>query len=156
MQNFLDSGGNLFVSGSEIGWDLDRASGPTIGDRAFYRNYLRAALNGDANDDANTYNFSPVSNGIFTSNPSGAFDNGSVLYNVAFPDVLTPANGSVAAINYVGGRGGAAAVTYDGSAGGGKLVHMGFPFETITSATTRQTYMSDVLRFFGLVQLTEW
>ncbi|MFN7138293.1 MAG: D-alanyl-D-alanine carboxypeptidase, partial [Limisphaerales bacterium] len=151
VKTFLDAGGNLFVSGAEIGWDLDRNSGPTIADRSFYRNYLRAALNGDANDDANTYTFSPIANGLFTSNPSGTFDNGSVLYDVAFPDVLTPVNGGVAAINYVGGRGGAAAVTYDGSLGGGRVVNFGFPFEAITSATVREAYMSDVLRFFGLV-----
>ncbi|MBA4149331.1 MAG: D-alanyl-D-alanine carboxypeptidase [Verrucomicrobia bacterium] len=152
VMTYLNGGGNLFVSGAEIGWDLDRNSGPTTADRNFYRNYLRAALNGDANDDANTYSFGPVSNGIFTSNPSGVFDNGSVLYNVAFPDVLTPVNGSVAAMNYIGGRGGAAAVSYNGSLGGGKVVNMGFPFETITSASVRTAYMSDVLRFFGLVE----
>jgi hypothetical protein len=65
--------------------------------------------------------------------------------------VLTPTNFSVAAISYSGGLGGTAAVTYDGSHGGGKLVNFGFPFETITNSTVRDAYMSDVLRFFGLI-----
>ncbi len=150
--NYLDNDGNLFVSGAEVAWDLDQASGPTAADRAFYRNYLRATLNGDVNDDAGTYSISSITSGLFTNNPAGAFDNGSVLYDVAFPDVLTPLNGSVAAISYLGGRGGAAAITYDGSLGGGRVVNWGFPFESITSLPVRQAYMSDVLRFFGLIE----
>ena len=63
---FLNKGGNLFVSGAEIGWDLDRDSGPTTVDRNFYHNQLHAALNGNANDDAGTYSFAPnAGGGIF-------------------------------------------------------------------------------------------
>jgi D-alanyl-D-alanine carboxypeptidase len=148
---YLNNHGNLFVSGAEIGWDLDRDSGPTTADRNFYHNQLRAALNGNANDAAATYVFTPVANGIFTGNANGAFDNGTYFYNIDFPDVLTTTNGSTAAMTYVGGRGGAAAVTYDGSLGGGKVVNWGFPFESITSSGLRDAYMSDVLRFFNLL-----
>jgi hypothetical protein len=35
-------GGSLFVHGSEIGWDLDRASEPLTVDRDFYHNQLHA------------------------------------------------------------------------------------------------------------------
>lgn len=152
VSSYLDAGGHLFVSGAEIGWDLDRDSGPTAADRVFYRTKLRAALNGNANDDANTYTFAPAAGGIFSGNAISGFDNGTRgTYNVDFPDVLTPTNGSVPAIFYVGGRGGAAAVQYDGSLGGGKVVNFGFPFETITNAVVRQAYMSDVLRFFDVL-----
>ena len=147
--SYLNGGGNLFVSGSEIGWDLDRPSGPTAADRDFYHNQLRAVF---ANDDANTYAFGPLAAGIFSGNASSGFDNGTKgTYNVDFPDVLTPTNGSAATINYNGGTGGAAAIQYDGSLGGGKLVNFGFPFETITNSAVRDAYMSDVLRFFGVL-----
>jgi D-alanyl-D-alanine carboxypeptidase len=147
--SYLSSGGNLFLSGSEIAWDLDRPSGPTIADRDFYHNQLRAAY---FNDDANTYAFTPVAGGIFAGNPASGFDNGMRgTYNVDFPDVLTPTNGSVSAVSYVGGIGGTAAVQYDGSLGGGKIVNFGFPFETITNSAARDAYMSDVLRFFGVL-----
>ena len=46
-------------------------------------------------------------------------------------------------------RAGAAAVQYSGS--GGRVMNWGFPFETITSASVRDAYMSDVLRFFGMI-----
>src|SRR5205814_7728839 len=95
---YLNSGGNLFVSGAEIGYDLDRASGPTTADRNFYHNQLRAALN---NDDAGTHAFIPLVSSIFTGDTAGSFDNGvgGYTYDVAFPDVLAPRNGSVAAIS---------------------------------------------------------
>lgn len=146
---YLNAGGNLFVSGSEIGWDMDRPSGPTAADRDFYHNQLRAAY---AADDANTYAFAPLGAGIFAGNVSGGFDNGTRgTYNVDFPDVLLPTNGSVAAISYSGGTGGTAGIQYDGSLGGGKVVNWGFPFETITNSSVRDAYISDVLRFFGVI-----
>ncbi len=148
---FLNKGGNFFVSGSEIGWDLDRDSGPAAADRSFYHNQLRAAFNGNVHDDAGTYNFTPLAGGIFLGDASGYFDNGAYFENIAFPDVPTPTNGSIAAINYVGGLAGAAGLTYDGSLGGGKVVNWGFPFESITNSPLRDAYMSDVLRFFNLL-----
>jgi len=77
--------------------------------------------------------------------PAG-FDNGTRgTYNVDFPGMLTPTNGSIKAISYSGGLGGAAAVQYDGSLGGGKLVNWGFPFETITnSSRSRCLYVGRV------------
>jgi D-alanyl-D-alanine carboxypeptidase len=146
---YLGAGGNLFVSGAEIGWDLDRPSGPTAADRDFYHTQLRAAY---AADDANTYAFAPAAGGIFAGNPAGGFDNGTKgTYNVDYPDVLLPTNGGVAALAYMGGTGGAAAVQYDGGPGGPKVVNWGFPFETLTNAATRNAYLSDVLRFFGVL-----
>jgi D-alanyl-D-alanine carboxypeptidase len=148
--DYLNAGGNLFVSGAEIGWHLDRASGPTAAERHFYRTVLRAAY---AADDANTYAFAPGAGGIFAGNPAGGFDNGTRgTYNVDFPDVLAPTNGSIVALTYTGGTGGAAAVQFDGAPAAGKVMNWGFPFETITNATTRTAYMSDVLRWFGVIE----
>jgi hypothetical protein len=137
------------VSGSECGYDLDRSNGPTAADRNFYHDQLRAIF---SNDDANTYTFTPAAGGIFTGNAAGGFDNGTRgTYNVDYPDVLVPTNGSIRAISYSGGLGGAAAVQYDGSLGGGKVVNFGFPFVTITDSVVRDAYMSDVRRFFGVL-----
>lgn len=145
--SYLNAGGNLFVSGAEVGWDLDRASGPTAADRNFYRTVLRAAYTAD---DAATYAFTAAAGGAFVNDGSSGFDNGTKgTYNVDYPDVLVATNGSGVALNYSGGTGGAAAVQYDGSLGGGRVMNWGFPFETITNAFTRTAYMSDVLRFFN-------
>ena len=149
--NFQSAGGHLFVSGADIAWDLDRASGPSAADRAFLNNALHADLGADANDNSGSYTVAPAGGTIFAGSGNAMFDNGTRgIYWVQNPDALTPLGvGAIAALSYVGGSGGTAAVQYDGSAGGGKVVYFGFPFETITNATTRSTYMADILRFFS-------
>jgi hypothetical protein len=144
---FLAAGGSLFVSGSDIAYDLDRPSGPTTADRNFLRNQLRVAY---ANDNSASYTASPVSGSIFAGRASATVDNGSGgSYWVPTPDVLLPNGaGTRAALNYSGGTG-AAAIQYDGSSGGGRVVCFGFPFETITSATRRNEYMANILTFLG-------
>ncbi len=148
---FLAGGGHLFVSGSEIAWDLDRASGPSAADRSFLHNQLHASLINNTNDDSGVYTFAPATGSIFTGNSNGAFDDGSQgIYWVGYPDAVTPTGvGAAAALNYPGYSGGAAAVRYDGSAGGGKVVYFGFPFETITSASVRNAYLADILKDFS-------
>ncbi len=148
--NFRNAGGHLFVSGSEIAWDLDRAAGPTVSDRVFFNNHLKADLASDANDNSGSYTTASTSGGIFSARGTATFDDGSRgIYWVKSPDVLTPFGaGASAALNYIGNPNGAAAIQYDGSAGGGKVVYFGFPFETVTGATLRQHYMADILTFF--------
>ena len=137
---YLAGGGSLFVSGAEIGWDLDNLGNGV----AFYNNMLKADY---AADDANTYSATGTAGSIFAAIGGFAFDNGSLIYDVDYPDVLTPLGGSTTALNYVGGTGGVAGVVYDGSY---KLVHFGFPYETITDVATRSQIMVAVLAFFGL------
>ena len=151
VSSFLAEGGNLFVSGSEIAWDLDRTSGPSTADRNFFHNQLHASLISNTNDDSGMYSFAPASGSIFTGNPTGAFDDGSKgIYWVGYPDAVTPTGiGAAAALSYPCYSGGVAGVRYDGTAGGGKVVYFGFPFETITSSSVRSGYMTDVLKYFS-------
>jgi len=141
LESYLDSGGNLFVSGSEIGWDLDyKGNGPT-----FYNTYLKADY---AGDDAGTYNVAPVSGSIYDGNAAFFFDDNTFgEYDANYPDQLTPLGGAVAALSYSGGSGGTAGLQYDG--GLNRIVLFGFPFETITSASARNETMADILDFFG-------
>jgi hypothetical protein len=132
--DYLDRGGRLFVSGAEIAWELNGTP--------FLSNYLHAAL---AADDAATYNFSALSGAAFAGNPAARFDDGTFgTYNVAYPDRLTPLSGATAALNYA--TGGAAGIEWNN-----QLIYLGFPFETITTATAREAYMLDVLKYFDLL-----
>lgn len=146
---FLAAGGALFTSGADIAYDLDRASGPTAGDRSFLHNQLHAAY---TNDNSSSYTATVTAGGIFAARSSATVDNGSFgIYWVQTPDVLGAYGaGAAAALNYSGGTGGAAAIQYDGSAGGGRTVLFGFPFETVRDATRRNQYMSDILAFLSL------
>ncbi|NOZ40714.1 MAG: hypothetical protein GXP24_10885 [Planctomycetes bacterium] len=137
--NYLNNGGQLFVSGTEIGWDLDAQAGGTT----FYNDSLRADY---VSDDANTYNVAGAVGSIFEG-LSFSFDDGTLFYDADFPDVITELGGATRALNYVGGAGGGAAIQYDSGAST-KLVNFAFPFETITSDADRTAVFSRVLDFF--------
>jgi hypothetical protein len=100
ISNFLALGGRgLFVSGSEIGYELaSLAVAP-----AFYNTDLRA---GFSSNDAATYSAAGVPGSILAG-ISADFGPGSDMYDVDAPDVLTPLNGSAAAMTYAGASGGA-------------------------------------------------
>ncbi|MAT71603.1 MAG: hypothetical protein CMJ58_19010 [Planctomycetaceae bacterium] len=135
--SYLAGGGKLFATGAEIGWDLD-AQGNGAG---FYNNVLHADY---VADDANSYTASGVAGSIFDG-IALQFDDGDLFYDVNFPDVLSPANGSTAALTY--GSGGVAGLQYAGGVGE-KVVLFGFPFETITDENARTAVMSSVLAYF--------
>jgi Fibronectin type III domain len=147
---YRNAGGHLMVSGSEIGWDLDRDTGPTAADRAFYNNHLKADLNGNANDNSGSYTVTASPGGIFAGNAAAGIDNGaSGLYRVQTPDILTAVgSGTGPALFYGGVSSAFAAIQYNGLAGGGRVVNFGFPFEAITSPLRRNELMADVLTFF--------
>ncbi|RIK83869.1 MAG: hypothetical protein DCC67_05600 [Planctomycetota bacterium] len=149
VEQFVAAGGDLFVSGAEIGWDLDQQNNG--------RTFFETTLKGDyVADDAGTYTVSAAAGGIFAGLPNIVFSSGpqfssltSQVYNVAFPDVISPQAGAQLALAYSGGVGGAA-IDVPGQAGRGNVVMFGFPFETITAAANRSAVMGRVLDFFGV------
>jgi len=138
--SFLAVGGQLFVSGSEIGWDLDNLGNG----RSFYDSSLRADY---IADDGATYDVQGVGESIFDG-LSFSFDDGTQFYDVNFPDVISPLGGATTALDYVGGAGGGAAIQYD-SGGSTKVVNLAFPFETISDQASRNAVISRVLGFFN-------
>lgn len=142
VRSYLEAGGRLFVSGSEIAWDLDNRG--SSADRAFLRHYLKVAF---ANDDAGSTLVTGVEGGIF----DGAnLRYGSSPYVEDYPDDYAPVEGGVATLQYGNGR--VAAVEYSGPFGSstaeGQVVTVGFPFETITGERTQAALMERVLHFF--------
>ncbi len=136
---YLNGGGSLFVSGSEIAWELDNQNRG----RSFYRDVLRAVY---AADDANTYQATGATGGILADVSVFSFDPaGGAPYAADAPDALTAGTGAAIALDYVGGAGTGAAVQYD--SGVYKTVVFGFPFECITSSAVRSAIMTRVLDF---------
>ena len=145
VQSYLENGGKLFVSGAEIGWDLDHYNNGLN----FYRNYLKASY---VADDANVYQFSGVTGSIFDGLSNLTFDNGTHgTYDVDWPDCLNPFSGSQVCLNY-DGTSYHAAIQYEGTFGSsskvGKLVHFGFPFETIYPEASRNEIMKRIINYF--------
>jgi hypothetical protein len=98
----------------------------------FFNTQLKARLASDADSNSGIYTVTPTTTGIFAGLTDSNFDDGSQgIYRVQAPDVLTlNGAGATAALNYSGA--GIAVLQYDGSAGGGRVVYLGFPFETIS------------------------
>ncbi len=153
---YLQHGGYLFTSGSEIGYDLSGAG--SAADKLFYSNYLKARYISDAPDNTASIYYSsivsPLGTSIFGVKDTVNFDNGTHgTYNVNYPDAIAPINGATAdlhyntsidteyaCIHYAG--------VFNGGTKTGKLVYMSYPFETIYPAATRDTVMKDILIFF--------
>ncbi len=143
LQNYLNGGGNLFLTGAEVAWDLDRSGTVTFVDNYLKANYVQ--------DNAGTFVAYGKSGSIFNGINNITYDNGSAnTYKVNWPDVITPTGGSVAAMEYTSaGSGTVAGVQYSGTY---KLVYLGFPFETIVSSSIQTTIMSRVLDFFDIAK----
>ncbi|MGI8906389.1 MAG: fibronectin type III domain-containing protein [Candidatus Sumerlaeaceae bacterium] len=150
ISSFLNAGGkSLFVSGAEIGYELDG----TAVDASFYNNYFAADY---AADDGGSYQATGVVGTIFagiTMDFSVASTASSQIYDADFPDRLNAFGGSVIAANYSGGGSGGAAVQFSGGAPARKVVNLGFPFECIGSSTTRNSMMSGAIAFFGVTDV---
>ncbi len=148
LKNYLRNGGKLFVTGSEIGYDLFE-NGSTS-DRDFYTNYLRANYVADNSGSLTVYG---DSNSVF----SGLnFNYGLVSYgspyNEDYPDAIDTINGSQILLRYANNK--IAGIGYKGLVPGGSKVcnvfYIGFPFETIIGENNRKNLMSAVLNYFDL------
>jgi hypothetical protein len=137
LAEYLDAGGALFVSGSEIGWDLWQNGNAS--DQAFFTNYLRAAYVADSSDTGVVH-----TSGLFAG--IGAFDFDFLdyeIYAADYPDVIEALPGGATDLAYVTGDG-AAVVTDTGLF---RIVYLGFPFETIFHPAARQEVMAAAMDF---------
>ncbi len=140
VQNYLDAGGDIIVSGAEIGWHLGRGSSTAL-QQGFYNNYLKATYLGD---DGGTYNFTGVAGQIFAGVAGSFDDNTNCYYDSEFPDRLGANGGSSVVLNYSGGTADGAAVAYKNTFG---VVNFGFPLETVISTSTRNSLMCNAVSF---------
>ena len=153
IKTYLEQGGRIFISGSEIGWDLEENGSES--DIDFYHNYFKADY---ITDDAESYAISGTSTGIFSDMAGVTFDDGSQgTYDVDFPDGIKPYGGSLHNLLYDGSdynSQGGAGIQYLGSFGEstalGGIVYIGVGFEAIYPESTRNTVMSTVLDYLEI------
>ncbi|MFA6598422.1 MAG: T9SS type A sorting domain-containing protein [Ignavibacteriaceae bacterium] len=156
IKSFLNNGGSLFVSGSEIAWDLDNKG--SAADKDFAWNYLKMKYMNDApfGISAAYYKTEPFNNSICTGMPSFFFDNGTHgTIDVKWPDVIKSTNGGTGFLKYsdLDTASGYAGVLFSGnfpqSVKPGKMAIMGFPFETVYPEAVRNELMNKLLTFFN-------
>ncbi len=159
IKSFLDNGGKLFVSGSNIGMTLGNIGTSSSTDISFYNNYLKASYISDApkNDSNKFYSVKAVRNTFFEGLPLINFDDGSHgTFNAGKPDAVKGINGGTEIFAYTGisTDSGASGISYIGKFPSGNingyLIYLAFPFETIYQDSSRVQLMSKILKFFKI------
>ncbi len=157
--DFLENGGKLFVSGSEIGWDLVEKGSDA--DKAFYRDYLKARYISDApnNQSGTYYTAIPSSFGIFDGLGDITFDNGNHgTIDVDWPDAIAHIDDQVYVISTYKGIAdtskGFSGIRHQGPYYGdsgpseGMLVYLAYPFESIYPQQQRNNVLSRIYNWF--------
>ena len=153
VSEFLKNGGKLFVSGSEIAWDLDYKG--STSDKSFINKYLKSSYKADApfGVSGTYYNVTSLVNNNFIF----SFDNGTHgLYNTLWPDVIGTYQGSYGFSKYtqLDTANGFAGIFYSGLFTGGsipgKVLVLGFPFETVVGSPTKKQLLNQILTLFDI------
>ncbi len=136
--DFLDSGGKLFISGQDIGWDLADAGSPWL-DENFYETNLHASYESDDTNivvDLAGVAGDPIGDGL-------VFDisGGTGADNQEFPSWVEPSgDGAERIIEYSDGSG--AAIRAAHGVASGRVVYLAFGFESIADDTTRDLLLA--------------
>jgi hypothetical protein len=143
MQNFLDAGGNLFIAGQDIGWDVYDGGGSSgfAAARNFYAGYLAARY---VNDDAGGTSMTGIAGDVVSDGLAFTL---SVPY-APYPEEIAPQSGknAVSILRYDNGKYGA--VRHDG--GTYKTVYLGVGLEQIAQPLQRNLLVKRVLGWFGI------
>lgn len=139
---YLNNGGALFVSGAEIGWDLDYKG--SADDKSFFNETLNAKY---VADESGLYTFFGADD---FSTISGSFDDGTYIYQAEYADVLAPfdENAGKKVLFYDNSKTlGAGILTKTDSK---KVFVMGFPFETVLEKDNKINLLQFVLDEFEI------
>ena len=163
VESYLENGGFLFVSGSEIGYDLS-AQGSTA-DQFFLENYLKTEYISDAaGGQQGTYSGYGITGSALDQVTNITFDNGTHgTYDVDWPDGIKPVNGgSVCAkfngvdYNSRGGMGNQYIGSFGSSTLDGGVIILSVGFETLYPASKRNEVMDHILSYYELELSTEY
>lgn len=154
IKDYLKQGGNLYISGLEIAYDLDIKGSEETQD--FCHDYLKAlGVSDKPNEESNLY-YSAEFQGFdfFDIGLNFNFDDGSQgSYNVSDPDGIFPMNGSYRSVVFSGYDASisCAGVAYSGTfpegTAPGKVFFMTIPFESIVGDSARALVMAEIIDF---------
>ena len=131
---YCQSGGNLLVSGSYLGSDMNGSQG----DREFTQNILKYAYGQSITD-----NRSGNINGLGRTFSIPRLPN-EYAYPVTAPECILPTDSAFPVLTYTSGNQ-SAAIAYQGNY---RTFVMGFPLESIEQETDRNAVMASILQFF--------
>lgn len=143
IKTYLNNGGKLIVSGSNIAFDLDQNG--TTNDKSFFNNYLKAQYSAD-NPTPNNTNAFGVENSIF----NGINFSFGQSFTVNSPDVIIPINGSNEIIKYNETE--IAGISFEGNFPSGtqegKILYFAFGLESVSDTSIRNQIIKNSNTFF--------
>lgn len=157
LKSYLQNGGNLFISGIDIAYDLD--SRGKSDDKDFCANYLKTKYfaRSPLNQTGTYYQVEFLAGWSAAMSPF-FFDNGSQgTYNVSRPNTMKPINRGEACLIFstVDSSDGVAGVCFSGmfpfGTQPGKVLVTSIPFETIYPDNSRALFMKTILDFFEVM-----
>ena len=141
----LDGGGRLFLTGQDIGWELNTV------DPVWYHTYLHANY---LLDDTNIYYLDgvpgdPVGDGLVLHIQGGDGAN-----NQAYPDAISPRDADATSILiYRSGASYVGAIRAKDSGSGARVVYLGFGYEAIDNPVDRAALLGAALDWLGVSEL---
>jgi len=140
----LDAGGKLFVTGQDLGWELNDEA------PAWYHAYLHANY---VTDDTNNYNLDGTAGDPITDGLDLHIQGGDGANNQEYPDAIAPYDSDATTIlsyrssSYKGG------IRATDSDSGAKVVYLGFGYEAIDNPQDRAELLGRSLEWMGVNEL---
>jgi hypothetical protein len=131
IESLLDGGGNLLISGQDIGWQLNAYADPN--DIAFYNDYLHAEY---IYDDSGFRTLSGVPGDPIGDGLAFGIGAGDGSGSQEYPSEIDPGSGASAVLEYTAGSEGA--IRYDT---GHRLVYLAFGLEAVNTSADRDSLM---------------
>ena len=143
---YLDAGGRLFITGENLGYELEDIGGDAY---TWYQTYLHADHFGNASD----YTLTGVAGDVISGGIDITIQGGDGANNQLSPDDIDPTDAAATVIwTYAAGKNGALRI----DAGTYRAVYFAFGFEAIDNASQRQGILHRILGWFrGLSDVTD-
>jgi hypothetical protein len=138
LAEYLDGGGRLFITGQDIGWEMNDIGGEA---RTWYRNYLHANY---INDDTNDFTLEgfpgdPIGDGI-----SLVIAGGDGANNQDYPSDIDPLGVDASGVFYYDGQRNGAVKADTGVY---RVVYLAFGYEAINNAADRALVMERIMNW---------
>ncbi|MBD3163377.1 MAG: Omp28-related outer membrane protein [Candidatus Eisenbacteria bacterium] len=134
--HYLDNGGRLFVTGQDIGWEMNDIGGEAY---QWYQDYLHAAF---INDDTNDYTLNGVADDPISDGIDLVIQGGDGANNQDYPSDIDPGDEHASVIWTYDATRNAAIRADDGNH---RVVYMAFGFEAIDNPTDRRQTMGRIM-----------
>lgn len=139
---YLDGGGRLFITGQDLGWEMDDNGTASL---AWYHQYMHADY---VNDDANRNTAAGITGDPISDGMNLSLTGGDGANNNEYPEVINPLDGYATVIfTYPGTPPYNGALKVETSAY--KVVYLGFGYESISTAANRRLLMSRTLAWLS-------